>query len=166
MFRPLLIAFLAASLLPAQGRLRPDGPPFGPRREMRRDAIMHRLHQMRMHRIQQSLGVPEAKARAIADAWADFDQDSMERRRELRQLREQTNGILVGPGTEDEKNARLRPLLDRLAARQKEQQEARQAFEASVRAQLTPAQQARFILLMDEFQRALQDALDQQRRGR
>lgn len=171
MFRTALILILPAMVLSAQGRLHGERPrPFQERREarrdMKRDALMARLHQMRMARIQQSLGVSEDKARAIADRWTQFDRDSMDRRQDMRQLREQINAILMGPGGEEEKNARLRPMIDQLTAHQKQQQEARQKFEADIRSTLSPAQQGRFILLMDEFQRSMQEALTEQRRGR
>ena len=171
MFRSAILLLLPTLVLPAQGRLRGERPrPFLMRREGRqdfkRDGIMGRLHQMRMNRIQQSLGVPEDKARAIADRWSQFDLDSMDRRQDMRRLREQVNAILVGSGSEDEKNTRLRPLLDQLAARQKQQQEARQVFEADIRAGLTPAQQGRFILLTEEFQRSMLEALAEQRQGK
>lgn len=166
MFRPVLLLPLLASLgLSAQGRLRGERP-FPPRREMRRDMVMTRLHQMRMARLQNTLGVPEDKARAIADRWGRFDEESVERRQDMRRLREQVNGILMGPGAEEDKNARLRPLIDRLAAHQKAQQEARQVFETEIRQNLTPAQQARFLMLVEEFQQSLKDALAEQRRDR
>lgn len=171
MFRSAFLLFLPALVLPAQGRVRGERPrPFLMRREGRhdfkRDGIMARLHQMRMNRIQKSLGVPEDKARILADRWSQFDRDSMDRRQDMRRLREQVNAILVGSGSEDEKNTRLRPLIDQLAARQKQQQEARQVFEADIRATLTPAQQGRFILLTEEFQRSMQEALAEQRHGK
>lgn len=169
MFRTALILILAAAVLPAQGRLRAERPrPLlerrEARREMKRDAIMARIHQMRTNRLQQALGVPEDKARAIADRWAQFDVDSMDRRQNMRRLREQVNSTLMGPGSEDEKNTRLRPMIDQLAGEQKLQQEARQKFETEIRNSLTPAQQGRFILLVDEFQRSLQEALAEQKR--
>ncbi|MBK8794211.1 MAG: hypothetical protein IPN59_14125 [Holophaga sp.] len=169
MFRTVLILFLVAAALPAQGRLRAERPrPLlerrEARREMKRDAIMSRIHQMRMNRLQRALGVNEDKAREIADRWAQFDLDSMERRQSMRRLREQVNSTLMGPGSEEEKNARLRPMIDQLAADQKVQQEAREKFESEIRGSLTPAQQGRFILLVEEFQRSLQEALAEQKR--
>lgn len=168
MFRTALILILPAVLLSAQGRFRGERPGQGPRAEGRRGPhhkrMMARIHQLRMSRIQQSLGIPEEKARAIADRWTRFDQDSADRRQEGKQLRERINGILVGPGSEEEKNTRLRPLVEQLATLQKQQQEAKRAFEADIRAGLTPAQQGRFILLVEEFQRCLQEAIAEQRK--
>ncbi len=168
MFRTALSLILPAALLSAQGRIRPERPRQGPRiearREVRRDRVMAHLHQLRMSRIQQALGVPEDKARAIADRWTRFDQDSLARRQEMRQLREQVNGVLVGPGSEEEKNARLRPMVEQLGAFQKQQQETKRTFEEDIRASLSPAQQGRFILLVENFQRSLQEAIAEQRK--
>jgi hypothetical protein len=163
MFRTLLLLILPAALLSAQGRLRPERPRPNPRaearRELRRDRVMAVVHQLRMRRIQQSLGVPEDRARAIADRWARFDEDSHDRRQGMKQLREQVNGILVGPGSENEKNAKLKPMVEQMAVLQKQQQETKQAFEDDIRSSLSPAEQGRFILLMEEFNRALLEAM-------
>jgi len=168
MFRTLLILILPAALLSAQGRLRPERPRPNPRaearREIRRDRVMAFVHQLRTKRIQQSLGVSEDKARSIADRWGQFDQDSHDRRQEMKRLREQVNGILVGSGSEEEKNLKLRPMVEQLATLQKQQQETKQAFEDEIRASLSPAQQGRFILLIEEFQRSLQEAITEQRK--
>jgi len=168
MFRTALILILPAALLVAQGRPRAERPRLGARAEarseLRRDRLMARIHQMRMTRIQQALAVPEDKARAIADRWARFDQDSAARSQEMKQLRDHVNGILVGPGSEDEKNTRLRPMVEQLATLQRQQQGTKQAFEEDIRSGLTPAQQGRFILLVEEFQRSLLEAIAEQRK--
>lgn len=172
MLRTLMILILPAALLSAQGRLRSErpralaGPRAEARREIRRDRVMAYIHQLRSRRIQQSLGVPEDKARAMADRWSQFDQDSMDRRQEMKRLREQVNTVLTGPGSEPEKNQQLRPMVEQLATLQKQQQEAKQAFEDDIRASLTPAQQGRFILLIEEFQRSLQEAIAEQRKDK
>lgn len=167
MFRSLLILILPAALLSAQGRLRPERPRPGPRaearRELRRERVTAIVHQLRMKRIQQSLGVPEDKARSIADRWAQFDQDSQERRQGMKKLREQVNGILVGPGSEEEKNAKLKPMVEQLAVLQKQQQGTKLAFEDDLRSTLSPAQQGRFILLMEELNRSILEAMPKEK---
>ena len=50
----------------------------------RQGPVLIQLHQIRTQRIQQTLGVSEDRARAIADRWTRFDQDSMERHRQMR----------------------------------------------------------------------------------
>ena len=168
MFRVALFLILPAVILPAQGRMRPERPRpqlerREARRDLKRDMIMTRIHQMRMNRIQNALGVSADKARAISDRWAQFDQDSMARRQDTRKLREQVNSILMGHGSEDEKNAKLRPMIDQLTVHQKQQQDARQIFETDIRSALTPAQQGRFIILIEEFQRSMQEAIAEQK---
>lgn len=160
MIRLLLILGLTTSILPAQGRF------GGGRRMAARNAVMTRLHTLRTERIHQATGISSEKAKLIADRWEAFDLATLERRKEIKQLRQQTQNILMGTGSEEEKNARLRPIVERLETLQKEQQEARQRFEAEIRESLTPAQQARLIMLVDQFQKELQTALKEQRRGR
>ena len=127
---------------------------------------MEQLHKVRMNRLQQSLGIPEEKAKSIADRWTQFDQDSMDHRHQMKHLREQFNEILVGPGSEETKNAKLRPLVDQFTTLRQQQQEARHHFEDEIRGSLSPAQQSRFIILMEEFQRELQEAIQEQRKDR
>ncbi len=170
MLRKALILFLPATLLIAQGRFRAerprplDYPRAEARREFRRDRLMARIHQLRMARIQLSLGVPEDKARTLSDRWADFDQDSMGRRQEMKRLRERVSDILVGPGSEEQKNTQIHPMVEQLTALQRQQQEAKRAFEEDIRSSLTPAQQGRFMLLHEEFDKSLQAAIAEQRR--
>jgi hypothetical protein len=174
MFRIALLLILPAALLSAQGRLRAERPRLGARvgagagarSALFRDRVVAHIHQLRKDKIQQALGVSADKAGAIADRWTQFDQDSAARRQDMKQLREQVNGILVGPGSEDEKNTKLRPMVERLSTLQKQQQETKRAFEEDIRAGLTPAQQARFILLVEEFQRSLQEAIAEQQKGK
>jgi hypothetical protein len=164
MFRNLLALVLPFTLLAAQG-----APPLprerGQRGGLWREEIMARLHKMRMERLQQSLGVSEEKARAIADRWAAFDLDSRGNRLRMRRLHQQVNGILMSPLSENEKNARIRPLVDQFQALRQQQQELKRKFEDEIRATLTPAQQGRFLLVVEEIQRAIIEAIRQQRSG-
>lgn len=165
--RTALILALTTLTLGAQGRPRPDRPrrDFAERRAMpRRERIVAQLHDIRSRRLQQSLGLTEDKAKAIADRWSQFDGDSFARRQQMGQLRQQMNETLVGPGSEAEKNKKLEPIVGQLAGLRQQQQEARKRFEEDVQGSLTPAQQGRFILLMEAFQKALQEAIQDQRK--
>ncbi len=167
--RVALILTLAALSLGAQARLRPDRP----RREaadrpgaFRRERIATRLHEIRSRRLQDTLGLSGEKANAIADRWSQFDEDSFTRRHQMVQLRQQMNATLVGPGTEEEKNRKVQPVIDQLAVLRQQQEGARKRFEEDIRGSLTPAQQGRFILLVEEFQRSLQEAILERRQDR
>ncbi len=167
--RAALILLLSALSLTAQGRLRPDRP----RREaadrpgaFRRERIAARLHEIRSRKLQDTLGLSEDKAHAVADRWSQFDEDSFSRRHQMVQLRQQMNTTLMGPGTEEDKNKRVQPVLDQLAGFRLQQEAARKHFEEDIRGSLTPAQQGRFILLVDEFQRSLQEAIQERRKDR
>jgi len=175
-----LILLLTAQSLGAQAHPQPDRPrldpvprPAGIRRDstqhpavVRRERIVAQLHQLRKGKLQESLGLPEEKAKAIADRWSKFDADSVGRRQQMMQLRQQVNATLMGPGNEDEKNRKLQPIVDQITTLRQEQQRARDRFEADVSGTLSPAQQGRFLLLMDEFQKSLQDAIREQRKER
>jgi hypothetical protein len=167
--RTALILTLTALSLGAQGRLRPDRP----RRDaserpaaLRRERIIERLHEIRSRKLQDTLGLSEEKAHAIADRWSQFDEESFSRRAQMGQLRQQMNATLVGPGSEEDKNKKLQPVIDQLAGLRQQQEASRKRFETDIQATLTPAQQGRFILLMDEFQKSLQEAILERRKDR
>ena len=168
-FRAALILTLTALTLGAQGRLRPERPHrnFSERSATpRRDRIVARLHEIRSNKLRESLGLTEDKAKSIADRWSRFDEDSFSRRHEMGQLRQQMNATLTGPGSEEDKNKKLQPVVDQLAGLRQQQQESRKRFEEDIRGSLTPAQQGRFILLVDEFQKSVQEAIQEQRKDR
>ncbi len=164
-----LILTLTALTLGAQGRPRLERPrregferPSMPRRER----IVRELHEIRTRKLQQSLGLTEEKARAIADRWAKFDENSFANRQQMVQLRQQMNATLMGPGSEDDKNKKLQPVVEQLTGLRQQQQDARKRFEEDIRGSLTPAQQGRFILLVDEFQKSLLEAIQEQRKDK
>jgi len=167
--RALLLLALTALSLGAQVRGRPERPfrDFSERRAgPRRERIVAALHELRSRKLQRSLGLSEEKANAIADRWALFDQESASRRQLMGQLRQQMNTTLTGPGSEDEKNRKLQPVMDELAALRQQQEASRKRFEEDIRGSLTPAQQGRFILLVDEFQKSIQEAIQEQRKDK
>lgn len=122
-----------------------------------------RLYQIRAFRIQQVLGVPEDRARYLAERWGRWDREHVDRGQQVAELRTRFNQILMSPEREEEKNARLRPLLDQFMALRMQQDAGRKQFEEEIRQGLTPAQQARLILVMDEIQQKLREGLSSMR---
>ena len=59
------------------------------------------------------------------------------------------------PLPEEEKNTRIRPLVEQFSALRQQQQDLKRKFEDDIRSSLTPAQQGRFLLVVEEIQRAL-----------
>ena len=163
MYRMLIALTIPAVLLVAQGgpgpeRGRPDlADPAA------RARIFARLHTIRTERLQASLGVTPVLAKTIADRWGQFDQDSHGRRQTMRETRQKVQDILVGPGSEEEKNVRIGPAMAQFSVLQKAQRDAKEKFEADIQKLLTPAQQGRFLVLMDEFQRRLSEVVRERR---
>jgi len=146
MLRPLLlIASLSIAVLPGVAQAE-DGRP---------------LARFRMDQLQQAVGLPEPQARAVVDRWARYDQDQFEKMRQIHQIRRQFNDILLGPGAEEDKNAKVRPLLEQFMELRRQQAELKVKFEDDIRARLSPAQQVRLILHVEEMQRRVADALRQ-----
>ncbi len=165
MFRPILILTLPA-LLMGQSPL-PQGPGFktGPKASERKGPLKLRLHQFRAERLQQLLGVSSEKANGIADRWDQYDEDSQDHRQSTRKLHRQVNDILLSSLPEDEKSAKIQPLMDQLATLRQQQEELRRKFENDIRATLTPAQQGRFVLAVEEIQKAMLQAIKQHRKN-
>jgi hypothetical protein len=119
------------------------------------------LYQFRVEHLERNVGLTEDQARSVADRWARFDRDLFEKTRQVRELRAQFNDILMGPGTEEEKNARVKPLLDQFVALRHQQMNLKMQFEDDIRAHLSPAQQVRLIVQVDEMQRRMLEVLRQ-----
>jgi hypothetical protein len=146
MFRSILMMIaLSLAALPGRAQVEEDRP----------------LARFRLDQLQQSVGLPEAQARAVVDRWARYDQDQFEKTRQIQQLRHRFNDILLGPGAEEDKNAKVRPLLEQFVDLRRQQAELKLKFEDDIRAKLSPAQQVRLILQVEEMQRRVVDALRQ-----
>ena len=161
MYRPLLMLTLTTALAAQQEP--PTAPPPG--KAAQEGHIFAQFYQLRVARIQQSLGVSEDRAKALAERWGRWDRDLMERGRQMIQLRSQFNQILVGAGSEDEKNARVKPLVDQFMDLRQQQEDAKHRFEVEILKTLTPAQQARMILLVEDIQARIRDTLRDARKG-
>jgi len=146
MFRPLaLMSILSLAALPGLAQAEEDRP----------------LARFRLDQLQQSVGLPEVQARAVVDRWSRYDLDQFEKARQIQQIRRRFNDILMGPGAEEDKNAKVRPLLDQFIELRRQQADLKMKFEEDIRAKLSPAQQVRLILHVEEMQRRVADALKQ-----
>jgi len=158
------ILLLASTMLLAQGQrpriaerqmLRENR--LGPRIE--EGPLARQLHDVRVNRLQEVMGLPQAQARQIADRWGAYDREFLENARRIQALRAQFGQILVGPGAEEDKSARLKPLLEQFLDHRRRQADAKNRFEDDIRAQLSPAQQARLIMLVENMTRKIQEGL-------
>jgi Spy/CpxP family protein refolding chaperone len=97
----------------------------------------------------------------VVERWSRYDQDQFEKTRQIQQIRHRFNDILLGPGAEEDKNAKVRPLLEQFVELRRQQVELKQKFEEDIRARLSPAQQVRLILHVEEMQRRVAEAFKQ-----
>jgi hypothetical protein len=149
---PLLILALSTTLLAQPGpRPSPDGP------------ILTQFFQIRSARIQQSLGLPEDRARVLAERWGRWDREVMDRLRQMNEVRGQFKQVLLASVSEEEKNARLKPLLERFLDLRRQQEDAKRRFEEEILVGLTPAQKVRLIVLVEDLQPKLRDLLRESR---
>ncbi len=121
--------------------------------------MFEEIQRMQVERLKHHLGIPEEKAKAIASRWSKYIWDSSTQARKSGQMRQQLEEILRSPSSEDEKNTRLKPLLDQFLNQRQAVHDLRKAFEDDIRVGLTPAQQARLIGMTDDFQRHLREGM-------
>ena len=158
-------ALLLSSWL-AQQPSRPVAP--APMRQEHADSQPDTLPLLRFRaqRLQDGLGLPPAQADAIAQRWGQFDRELFQTQRQIRELRRRFNDILMGPEPEDRKNTLIKPLLDQFMELRDQQMEAKRRFEADIRQGLSPAQQARLVLLVDDLNKKVLDILRERRQHR
>ena len=161
MYRPLLMLTLTTALAAQQEP--PTAPPPG--KAAQEGHIFAQFYQLRVARIQQSLGVSEDRAKALAERWGRWDRDLMERGRQMMLLRAQFNQALLGTGSEDEKCAKIKPMIDQFLDLRQQQEDAKHRFETEILKSLTPAQQARMILLVEDIQTRIRETLRDARKG-
>jgi hypothetical protein len=143
MFRPLLLSTLLITALPSQAQAEAE----------------RGLARFRLDQLQQSVGLPEAQARAVVERWSRYDRDLFEKTQQIHAIRRRFNDILLGPGTEEEKNAKVKPLLEQFVDLRRQQADLKFRFEEDIRAKLSPAQQVRLILQVEEMQRRVLEAI-------
>jgi hypothetical protein len=139
-------------------------PPRGrPGRVAREGHILAQYFQLRVDRIHRGLGLPLDRARSMAERWARWDRENLETGTQLVQVRQVLNQTLSGPGTDEEKNVRMKPAMEQYLQLRRQQEDARRKFHEEILANLTPVQQVRMLQLMDDFQARLKDALRESR---
>lgn len=141
----LFLTFLLLAGLPMRGQAEDDRP----------------LVRFRMEQLQQTVGLPEDQARAVVERWSRYDREQFDKTQQIQQIRRKFNDILLGPGSEEEKNAKVRPLLDQFVELRHQQANLKFKFEEDIRARLSPAQQVRLITHVEEMQRRMLEALRQ-----
>jgi hypothetical protein len=159
-------AFLLATLLAQAPGPRQDPPPPPSQEKDDGQPDPRPLLRFRAKRLEEGLGLDPAKAESIARRWGQFDREHFQRQRQIAALRLRFNDILMGPETEERKNAIVKPLLEQFSDIRDQQIQAKRRFEDDIRQGLSPAQQARLILLVDDLNRKVMDALRERRQER
>ncbi len=159
-----MIQALLLTALLTQQPVPPGAPPPGQQSEERPDPGP--LMRFRAKRLEDGLGLNPTQADAIARRWNRFDLEHFQNQRQITQLRLRFNDILMGPEPEDRKSALIKPLLDQFMELRDQQMEAKRHFEDDIRQGLSPAQQARLILLVDDLNKKVMDALRERRQMR
>jgi hypothetical protein len=155
------VGLILAALPVLLGAQPAPGAPYPGRRArlQMEEGLLGDLFQVRVNRIRQSLGLPEDRSRALAERWRQWDRDLFGSTREMAHLRRKFNDVLLCPAAEEEKNARMKPLLEDFLKVRAQLDQQKHRFEEDIRANLTPSQQARLILLVEEFQQKLREGL-------
>ena len=210
MHRSLLLFALTTTLVAQQE----PAPPPAAGRAIQEGPILAQLFQMRVSRIQQSMGFSEDRARAMAErCWPGAVTLVLPARGPLaRVLQGEGSSLglripacpgalellrrsgplattsanrsseppcrtaaeaaalfpalpLLGPGSEEDKCARLKPLMEQFLALRQQQDEAKRRFEGDILQSLSTAQQARMILLMEDIQSRIRQTLRENRLG-
>ncbi|HXC16831.1 MAG TPA: hypothetical protein VNV60_05260 [Holophagaceae bacterium] len=161
-------AVLLSALMAQTPGSRQEPPPPVPQEREDGQPDPRPLLRFRAKRLQEGLGLDAGRAGTIAERWAQFDQEHFQRQRQIAALRLRFNDILMGPEPEDRKSALIRPVLDQFMDLRDQQMESKRRFESDIRQGLNPAQQARLILMVDDLNKQVMDALRarrQERRG-
>ncbi|HJU84616.1 MAG TPA: hypothetical protein VJ600_10430 [Holophagaceae bacterium] len=124
------------------------------------------LMRFRMQRLQEGVGLSQDQAQRIVQRWRRYDLEHFERQRQLKALRVRFNDVLLGPGTEAERSDKLRPLLEQFIDIRRQQADLREKFEEDIRGQLTPTQQVRLILMIEDMAKQLQETFRERRQER
>ena len=156
---PALLILTCAWALLAQ----PAAPPRPPGQVLREGQLLSQCFQIRSARIQASLGLSEDRARALAERWGGWDREVLEQLRQMNEIRQQFNPVLLGSDPEEVKNAKLKPLLEQFLALRRHQAQAKRRFEEEILANLSPAQKVRLIVLMEDLQPRLRGLFREQR---
>lgn len=159
MLRSALISALLLAPLPAWPQA-PSAPQAAPQSPPQAEDERP-LARFRMNHLQETVGLPEDQARAVVERWTRYDREQFEKTRLIQALRHRFNDILLGPGSEDEKNTKVRPLLEQFVDLRHQQADLKFKFEDDIRTKLNPAQQVRLILQVEDMQRRMLEVLRQ-----
>ena len=166
------LLLVPAAFVVVQDANRPPEPPRaapGNRRERRaqgmgsqgRGDLRGKMRQALMGRMQKSLNLSDAQVASMEKKMAAHEVEMKGFNDKIEALQPKIQNIMKGSGSPEEKNAKLKPLVDEwFALRHERDIVSRAKFEQSFRTGLDPMQQIRMTMGMQKFRDELKNRLE------
>ncbi len=166
------LLLVPAAFVVIQDANRPPEPPRaapGNRRERRaqgmgsqgRGDLRGKMRQALMKRMQKSLNLTDAQVASMEKKMAAHEVEMKGFNDKIEALQPKIQNIMKGSGSPEEKNAKLKPLVDEwFALRHERDIVSRAKFEQSFRTGLDPMQQIRMTMGMQKFRDELKNRLE------
>ncbi|MDL1872920.1 hypothetical protein FBR05_12085 [Deltaproteobacteria bacterium PRO3] len=137
--RTLLLALLVWLALPAS--LQAQGPVGAPE-----DSKSERIHDLIMQRLNAELGLNPTQSQQLAQIMRKYQQQRLTLKRQQRDLTAQLRAASTSGN-----DAQVQPLLQKLTATRSQLDQVNDQMFNEIRPMLTPMQQAKYLLVMDEI---------------
>ena len=166
------LLLVPAAFVVIQDANRPPEPPraaLGNMRERRargmgpqgRGDLRGKMRQTLMGRMQKSLNLTDAQVASMEKKMAAHEVEMKGFNDKIEALQPKIQNIMKGSGSTEEKNAKLKPLVDEwFALRHERDIVSRAKFEQSFRTDLDPMQQMRMTMGMQKFRDELKNRLE------
>jgi hypothetical protein len=164
-------ALIAQEHNEAQAPQRPPERPLahGQQPSQNFENYLKSIKKARAEQIKMRLNVPQERADAIADKWAELEAPIRRIHMESMDAWRQMQFIIQDASPEKEKSTKIKPLLDQYTELHKELAEARlRLYRELPTMARSPIQQARILLVMEEMERKERDGIKTfiERRGK
>jgi hypothetical protein len=162
------LLLIPAAFVVIQDTTQPPQPPpptLGSVRDRKpQGALRERMRQGLMKRMQKNLNLTDSQVASMEKKLEAREREVKGFNDKIRALQPKIQGIMKGAGSTEEKNAKLKPLVDEwFALRYQRDTVSREQYEQNFRAGLDPMQQMRLTLgmesLRDEMKNRLRDRL-------
>lgn len=123
---------------------------------------------MTFERMAKQMNLSEAQTKSIQTRWDAFTATNRTRMQKNRELTRKIQDITRGPESMDQKNLKLKPLVEEWMTHRREHQQARLSLEKDLMVGLTPYQQMRLTIGLEALETAVRNRVGDamQKRGR